>query len=127
MQQVISNITLDTSGKANKNVIRAKQGDRSSRFIRATIVDGDEPVIFGENDTVQIDFLRIDNIKRTFDGNIDGDGNVFFAIPSWCLELPYRVRGYIKLPSSNNDETENYTPPFFIEVGEAVVSSIENN
>lgn len=124
--KVISNITLDISGKKRDYiVIKAKQGDKSTRFIRATIVNGKEQVAFQDGERVQLNCKRADNIKRTFDGNVEADGKVLFGIPSWALELPYSVSCDVSIIDTNNLKITTAT--FYIEVVAAAVSEFDTS
>lgn len=121
--QVISNISLDISGKSRDYiVIRAKQGDRSSRFISATIVDGRTPFALGGDETVKLNVARADNIKRSFDGKIETDGKLWFEIPEFALELPYLVTCDVSIISG---DYKMKTSVFYIQVDAAAKYDID--
>lgn len=125
MTRVTSYITLDISGKARAYItIVSKQGDRSTRYIEATIVDGNKPYRFVGDEEVRINIKRADNIKRTFDGEIfDGErGILTFKIPSWALQYPGKDVCDIAVCS---DEERFSTPAFYIDVNAAAVFDLD--
>lgn len=128
MTCVTSYIPLDISGNAKTySTITSKQGDRSTRYIEATIVDGKKPYTFKGNETIKFNIKRADNTKCSFDGNIkvskelsDDEDNAHkeygispFLIPSWALEVPGRDVCDIVISSNNTKIT---TPVFYIQV-----------
>lgn len=123
--KVVSKITLDISGIQREHiVVRAKQGDRSTRFICATIVNGEEQVLLRKGDLIKINILRADNLRQTINLNNDETScEVLFAIPEWALELPYTAT--CDLSIVDIDGKKITTSTFYIQVDAAAVADDE--
>ena len=125
---IISEITLDVAGKANKyTTVRAKQGDNFSRWIRAKITNGNVDYVVSPESTVMINFKRYDEQTKSYTGEVEADGKVLLPLTYWALELPYMVTCDVAIietitVSGEQRQRKLTTFSFYIDVEAASVS-----
>ena len=119
--KVISEITLDVAGTANRYVtVRAKQEDNLSRWIHAKITAGGNKFVVGAESKTYINFKRYDGETKSYDGEIQDDGTLLLPLPFWALELPYMVTCDISIIEDGTRKLTTFN--FFIDVEAAAVS-----
>ncbi len=116
MNDIIRELTIDVSKENIFSAILAKQYDKNTRYILATITNLGKKIDVDRNSTVIINFRRPDKESHSFIGSVEEDGRVKVPIPYWALEINGAVTADISMCMADERLT---TLRFIIQVEEA--------
>lgn len=114
MAQITKSITVDVAKKNVFQAIIAKQHDSSSRFLRITLTNEDEPITVEAGSTVLINAERADGAAKSFAGSVNEDGTVTVPLANWMLELDDVVRCDVSIIDAEARKLTSTS--FFVEV-----------
>ncbi len=117
MIEIIKELKIEVSKPNIFQAIVAKQYDMNTRFIKATLVDG-ENIIYIPKDAdnsvkVVINAERPDGQSKGFDGEVNEDGTVTVPLHSWMLELNGTVVCDISVIDTESDDNKKLTTTSF--------------
>ena len=118
MIRIITEISLEVTKPNIIQAIVAKQYDMNTRFIKATLVDGDNVVEIPKRTDgsikVVINAERPDGTKDSFEGEVNGeDDTVTVPLHSWMLELDGTVICDISIIDTKADDNKKLTTTSF--------------
>ena len=87
MIRVIQELKIEVSKPNFIQAIVAKQYDNNSRFLKVTLVNGNEEITVMPTSTVTINAKRKDGESKAFAGEVNDDGTVTVPLTYWMLEL----------------------------------------
>ena len=87
MIRVIQELKIEVSKPNFIQAIVAKQYDNNSRFLKVTLVNGNEEITVMPTSTVTINAKRKDGESKAFAGEVNNDGTVTVPLTYWMLEL----------------------------------------
>ena len=115
MIEIIKELKIEVSKPNIFQAVVAKQYDMNTRFIKATLVDGDEIICIPSHQTVKaiINAERPDGRSKGFDGEVNEDGTVTVPLHSWMLELDGTVICDISVIDTQSDDNKKLTTTSF--------------
>ena len=87
MIRIIQELKIEVSKPNFIQAIVAKQYDNNSRFLKVTLVNGNEEITVLPTSTVTINAKRKDGESKAFAGEVNNDGTVTVPLTYWMLEL----------------------------------------
>lgn len=121
MSEAIINLTLDTTGK-NTARVWAKQYDSNTRYIKVTVVNGDEVISVPTTATVTINARRdYDDAQNAFVGEVNSDGTLLLPIAYWMVYY----EGTVNCDISIYDDGRLSSLSFKLKVQEAATEPTE--
>lgn len=127
MAKIIKEISVDLAQTNRFAAIVAKQYDKTSRYLKVTLLNEEEEFSVDANATVTINARREDETAKSFAGEVNSDGTVTVPLTYWMLELD----GTVKCDISIINGTDNVltTTLFELEVEEAAAddTSVSND
>lgn len=85
--EILRELNIDVARENTFQAVLAKQYDKSTRYILATITNLGERINIAPGSTVVINFRRPDNETKGYSGTVESDGRVKVPLPYWALEL----------------------------------------
>lgn len=116
MNDIVRELTIDVAKENIFSAILAKQYDKNTRYILATITNLGQKINVDRSSTVIINFRRPDKSAQSFRGTVEEDGRVKVPIPYWALELDGTVTTDISMCTPDERLT---TLKFIIQVEQA--------
>ncbi len=120
MNHSIRELTIDVAKENIFSPILAKQYDKNTRYILATITDYGNVLKVSNTSQVTINFKRPDGSSQSFYGKVEEDGRVQVPITYWALELDGKVTADISI---NGKDEKLTTLKFTITVEKATNNS----
>ena len=87
MIKIFNQVTLDVSRGNEYSVVYAKQGDKNSRFITATVCIDGNMMIIPRHASVKLNVIRADGVGTSFDGWAMDDGKVTVPLDRWVTAV----------------------------------------
>ena len=84
--EAVRKLTTDVTRANAFQVVLAKQGDKNTRFIRATITNSGEAVTIESGSVIVVNYMRPDGSAKGFYGEIVENNIVKVPITYWALE-----------------------------------------
>lgn len=119
MATVIKELKLDVGQKPTYKYIYAKQGDAASRFIKVTLVSGNEKIALEAGATAKIRALLSDGSTVVENATVNGDGTVTAELTDDILAKKGVVKADIAVYSSSGQVLS--TEVFCIKVQQAPI------
>lgn len=117
MIKIIKELKIEVSKPNIFQAVVAKQYDMNTRFIKATLVDGDNvieiPKRTDNSIKVVINAERPDGTKDSFEGEVSGDDTVTVPLHSWMLEIEGTVICDISIIDMKTDDNKKLTTTSF--------------
>lgn len=120
MAQIIQEINVEVSKPNFFQAIVAKQYDNNSRFLKATLKNGNETINVLSTSTVTINAKRNDGTEESFAGEVNDDGTVTVPLTYWILELNGTVECDVSV--IDTDGSKLTSTKFIVEVERASCS-----
>lgn len=92
MAEIIKSIEVDVAKQNTFKAIVAKQGDKSSRFLKVQLLNEGTKIAVESDALVTINAERSDMQARAFQGEVNTDGTVNVPLTSWILEIDGQVK-----------------------------------
>lgn len=118
MIKIIKELNIEVSKPNLFQAVVAKQYDMNTRFIKATLMDGNNVVEIPKRSDgsikVVINAERPDGLKKSFDGEVNGDDDtVTVPLHSWMLEIEGTVICDISIIDTKTDDNKKLTTTSF--------------
>ena len=113
--EIIKELNVEVSKPNIFQAVVAKQYDMNTRFIKATLVDGQDIIYIPAESTVKvvINAERADGLSKGFDGEVNEDGTVTVPLHSWMLEMEGTVVCDISVIDTESDDNKKLTTTAF--------------
>lgn len=92
MTEIVKHIEVDVAKLNTFKAIVAKQGDKSSRFLKVQLLNEGKKIIVEADSTVTINAERSDTQARAFKGEVNDDGTVTVPLAAWILGIDGQVK-----------------------------------
>lgn len=92
MAEIIKSIEVDVAKQNTFKAIVAKQGDKSSRFLKVQLLNEGTKIAVESGALVTINAERSDTQARAFKGEVNADGTVNVPLTAWILEIDGQVK-----------------------------------
>lgn len=119
MATVIKELKLDVGQKPTFKHIYAKQGDAQRRFLKVTLVSGNEKIVLETGATAKIRALLSDGSTVVEDATVNGDGTVTAELTDGILAKKGVVKADIAVYSPSGQVLS--TEVFCIKVQQAPI------
>jgi hypothetical protein len=97
MARSTKTLYLDVAASNSLTMVQAKQFDQTSRYIHATLMNGNEQIVVGHYASVVLNATRADGQIANFMGTVEDDGTVTVPIAAWILLKAGIAKCYISI------------------------------
>lgn len=123
MDNLVQEITLDVDKQSSFKFIYAKQGDKGSRFVKATLMKNGKKIEISENETAIFRAKKPDGKSVMDPATINDDNTVTAELTEQTLAVKGIVEADISIISGTGETLSSAS--FKIDVGEAPVGDVD--